>query len=1663
MKAALAGAAEGLLLSPHKLNYSALARRLRDRFGTAEQQEQFRVELKYRRRQPNESLQELSQAIERLVLRAYPKVPPETRDVLATEAFIDSLDCQPLEDRVRERGPASFREALTSATKLEAIFQSRRLKRESLKGKYRRGSKADDSPISPQQPDRTKSGSTTPTKSNRNLHGKYSPKPDNGNGYRVSPRVNQVEKLRRELKDLKKSISNPSTPVKPRPWRTGSAPRQGQTSDIDDLRAQLNTAQQQIASLMSTPTKSSTPMPSNRPWPDDVSARCQSPGGSTLQYAAFQPNQAEPLYEQQRTWQARPRRRSGNGPSARYRPRPDVNSGQRSGSASQLLCYGCGQPGHFKRNCPASLQPVSMDWSNPSTPVHIRGTADDDKNVYLKAKIGKRTRHCLLDSGCETTVIPARYVRKGQLCKTDRLCTAANHTRIPILGTTELTAMIGNTPVKIAGLVSEHVHEIMLGIDWLRQYVSNWNFGKDEVTVKGQVHQLTCRRDATKWCRRVLLTEDIVIPPRTQSDVNAKAIYNGRSSCNTWGTEPREVQGGVVVARTLLPNEMENLPVRVCNVTDRPVRLRKDMLLSRLEPYQPVEGTTAAPPKCSQSTDQSIIQDMMDKVDPSVPGHIKDQLRQLLNKYSATLSKNELDLGSTGLVVHRIDTGDHPPIRQPMRRYPPVHHDEIDRQITAMLEQGVISPAQSPWAANVVLAKKKDGSLRCCIDYRQLNAITRRDAYPVPDTHSCFDALAGSKWFTVLDQRVGYHQIHVQEEDKDKTAFITRRGMFRFEKMPFGLTNAVASFQRLMDLLMSDLNLEICLTYLDDLILFSSTLEEHLERLEKVLKRLQDANLKLKPSKCFIMQTKVHFLGHEISEAGVATDSQKVQLVKDWPAPTTLKQLRGFLGLTGYYRRFVQDYSKIALPLNKLLRKNRKFIWTTQCQQAFDQLKEKLITSPILALPRDEGTMILDTDASAGSIGCVLSQIQDGHERVIAYAGRALNSNELNYCVTRKELLAVVYFTKYFRQYLLGREFLIRTDHAALSWLKRLRDPIGQNARWIEQLEEFSYSIQHRAGTKHSNADSISRHPCLNKPSCTACHSDKAVECRAITSTTEQGPKLAPRGPADCTSESATDSSDSDPDDQPDPVPVSNSIDNFIADGSLQAAQEKDPDIGKVIALLKVSSTQPPWKDVELQSATVKSLWHEYERLSLRDGILCRKWTTLHGPIRWQIVLPEVYRSEFIHQVHSGMTGGHLGRAKTEDQLRQRAYWPGWKERVKLELKTCQNCAQYHRGKEPHQTPLQPFNAGEPFEIISIDVTGRHPTSRRGNEYIVTVMCLFSKWAEAYPVRNHTAPTIAKVLANNWFSRFSLPRRILSDRGREFESQLFQELCRCLGIEKLRTTVFKASTNGAVERFHRTLNAMIGKVVDQDQRDWDEYLPSVMAAYRASKHSATQSSPNQLVFGKENRSPIDIVLGPVVDEPQNYDSYDEYVLDLQKRLRVSHQIAREHLEVAAGRRKQEYDVKVKATTFKVGEWVWYFYPRRYTKKSPKWQRNYVGPYLVTKVIEPCDYVIQKTKKSAPQVVHGDKLARYYGEPPKSWLPDSSADQPSLAGSGNLPTNAVPEPTEEPVAPAGTMTFWSSNQRRTPKRHHYTDEFDFEPRQKAVRQRRLPARYADFSM
>ena len=467
----------------------------------------------------------------------------------------------------------------------------------------------------------------------------------------------------------------------------------------------------------------------------------------------------------------------------------------------------------------------------------------------------------------------------------------------------------------------------------------------------------------------------------------------------------------------------------------------------------------------------------------------------MLIDYQDVFSKNEEDLGLTHLTKHCIDTQGAKPIKQPFRRTPMAFQNEEKAVIDKLKKQGVIRESHSSWASPILLVRKKDNSVRPVVDYRALNKLCKVDTFPIPKVDDCLDSLSGAKIFSTVDMTSGYFQVPVKESDIPKTAFTTKHGLFEFTSMPQGLTNSSATFQRVMQLALSGLQWNICIIYIDDCIVFSSNFKEHIHRLELVLERFRQSHLKLKSVKCNIFASEVTFLGFRVSEEGVLPDPINVAKILQWKEPQNVTEVKQFLGCCSYYRKFIRGYSKVAKPLFDLTKNTSSLLWNDVCQKAFNSLKGSLSGPDLMSLRRDHGKFYVNVDACDHAIRGVISQIQDGKERVIAYASRTLNKSERNYCVTDKELLGIRYFLEYFRHYLLGRDFVFRSDHEALKFLFSLKCPKGRVARWLEILSEYSFSVEYRKGSSHGNADSLSLCPNPKDCECSNVNMDENLKC----------------------------------------------------------------------------------------------------------------------------------------------------------------------------------------------------------------------------------------------------------------------------------------------------------------------------------------------------------------------------------------------------------------------------------------------------------------------------------------------------------------------------------------------------------------------------------------
>lgn len=454
---------------------------------------------------------------------------------------------------------------------------------------------------------------------------------------------------------------------------------------------------------------------------------------------------------------------------------------------------------------------------------------------------------------------------------------------------------------------------------------------------------------------------------------------------------------------------------------------------------------------------------------PDEEERLQDFLRRELEKF-------QFVHGPTNLVQHRIRLKTTEPIKQRYRPRNPAMQAIIDQEIDKMREEGIIEPSRSAWSSPVVVVRKKNGEHRFCIDFRRVNDVTERDAYPLPHIPATLDKLRGAKYLSTIDLKSGYWQVPLSPDSRPITAFtVPGRGLMQFRVMPFGLHSAPATFQRLLDTVLGPELEPKVLVYLDDIIVVSSSFEEHLKLLAEVFRRLRHAKLRPNPEKCHFCRNELRYLGHVINRQGIHTDPEKVEAITAWPTPTTLRKVRQFLGVASWYRRFIPDFSAMAAPLTSLTKKKARWRWTEDEETAFRRLKEALTTAPVLACPDFSRRFVLQTDASVHGLGAVLTQNFEEGERVIAFASRTLNGAERNYSATELECLAVVWGIRKLRNYLEGYQFTVVTDHQSLKWLQRLEEPTGRLARWLFELQQYDFDLRYRKGQLNKVADALSR------------------------------------------------------------------------------------------------------------------------------------------------------------------------------------------------------------------------------------------------------------------------------------------------------------------------------------------------------------------------------------------------------------------------------------------------------------------------------------------------------------------------------------------------------------------------------------------------------------
>ena len=1074
-----------------------------------------------------------------------------------------------------------------------------------------------------------------------------------------------------------------------------------------------------------------------------------------------------------------------------------------------------------------------------------------------------------------------------------------------------------------------------------------------------------------------------VIPPRMAREINFTVRSSKKGEMkqgHQYLLVPRTCAPGVYVASALVRYDRD-VPCRthIVNTTDKPIRFHAGALLGKLEPHNgelTVMEDDGQLDRMEWRARNPRGWDFAQKVQESMQGSVLDpqqvkQLHALLYKYQDRFAPNPKSPGTTDRVAHDIETGEAKPIKCAPARASPAQQEIIQKAIDEMLDAKVVQPSRSPWASRVVLVTKKDGTPRFCVDYRQLNLVTVKDSYPLPHQQDVMDNMNTAKYFSTMDLASGFWQIKLTEDARAKSAFASRYGLYEFLVMPFGLTNAPATFQRMMDLVLSGLTWVECMVYLDDIIIYSDTWSEHLVRLEHVLKRLREFKLVAKIEKCKFGRESLPFLGHIISAQGVATDPEKLKSVSEIPAPKDVSELRSFLGLTGYYRRFVPNYSDVAEPLHQLLKKNKKYEWTTECEQAMQKLKSALLSAPVLRRPDFKRPFVIHTDASNVGMGAVLEQKDDeGNSHPVLYWSKTFNSAERNYSVTERECLAVVEAIKQFRHYVYGSPFTVVTDHNALKWLRTAKDLSGRLQRWALRLEEHNYTIEYRKGTENANADALSR----------LGHSDQQQQHhQALVS----APVTRSRPSQPLEAEEKQDE------------PLDSRLWEWSLNDtwdivSLEAQDKKAKAIHRIlnteqgkmplcVAVWHAKGEDENGRPLEFTAADRKALGdHKLSNFVVREGLIYHVHKPKGQPKIYQLIIPPSLQQDYLHSMHAGKgNNAHLGFNKSYEKMQRSYWWPGMYKDVDYTVRSCTRC-QSRKTPRTHAA-LQPnLLTSHPFECVGVDVLGPLPRSTSGYRYIIVFIDHFTRWVEAFPMRKNDARTCAELLVTEIVCRYGAPTKLLSDRGSPFLASMAKEVYHILSIKKLQTTAYHPQTNGIVERFNSTLVAMLAMYVSMDQKDWDKYIRYCVFAYNTSRHELNQFTPYYLVFGREASLPINVASRVDSDI---YLSSGEYAQQIIRRMRVAHNLASKNQRSVAS----EYKTKALAKPppeFKAGDLVWLRFYSHKIGLSPKLEHMWRGPFEIVERTAPVTYVVSVPgrTRNLKYVTHVNRLKKFY--PPK---------------------------------------------------------------------------------
>ena len=913
----------------------------------------------------------------------------------------------------------------------------------------------------------------------------------------------------------------------------------------------------------------------------------------------------------------------------------------------------------------------------------------------------------------------------------------------------------------------------------------------------------------------------------------------------------------------------------------------------------------------------------------------REAFKQLTDKYERIFSKDSADIGKTPIVQMEIDTGDHPPISQRPYSLALKHVDWVRKEIETLEKAKVITRSVSPWASPIVIVPKKSApdeppKKRMCVDYRALNSllppVTKAFSkakgvlafVPLPKIDEIYASLQGSTIYSTFDMRSGYYHIELTEESKAKSAFViggTHTGKWQFNRCPFGLTQAPAYFQRVVGEVIQ--GLPFAIGYLDDILVYSTSPEEHIQHCEEIFKRLDKYQLKLSYEKCAFMKAQVQYLGHLLSGDGIEPVPDKLESLKAMVRPTNPKGIKQYLGFVGYYRKFIPKYSDIAKPLTELTKLDITFEWTEECQKAYDLLKEYLLKEPVLKYPDPELPYILYTDASKYAWAGVLTQayvhtIEDKEKEIhhpILYLSGLFKGSQMNWATLTKEAYAIYMCVKKLHVYLEGGDNTIRSDHLPLKKFLT-RDTANNKVRnWAVELEGYRLKFEYIKGIKNTLADAMSRlveilpdAELLPEPEGFEFGELVVSEIDVqVVSEVDIG-KLTEGWP--------------EPEDPEEPIKEVK-IRWYMTDQEIADLQRNDDFCKRLLS--------------ERQNGKRKSR----DCYFMSRGLL-HKYVTDYKQRFEALVVPVKLSQLILKLAHDEL--GHNGTARTYALVKRMFYWKGLKKDVEIYIKKCMTCQEYTINAVRY-TPGTFEIPEAPMDFISMDLIGEFRMgSTNGNRFALTVICMLSGYTWCVPIPDKSAEVVVKAYIKEVYNHFGGSRKILSDNGTEFKNKLFKTVAQELEIDyKVYSPPYHPPSNGRIEGFHSFLKACLSKHI-KDPMEWDEIVPFVCSVYNALPNEHSREAPFFLMFGRDPRLPLNDFLRPKL----RYLGNNETIISLEAMKKI-YKLAAKNLKMARERMNKNKQ-QAHPTKIEVGALIMV---KKHDKKL--FEPRYEGYYRVVKI------------------------------------------------------------------------------------------------------------------